>query len=348
MDVTASKLRRLRTLLRVALALCLGHATAAAAPTVQDKERARALMDAGDARFEAKQYAAALEQYKAADDIMAVPTTGIEVGRTLERLGKLLEAREVLRRVSEFPQRTDEPRPFSNARSRADRLLGDIAPRIPRITLQVAGLPDAVTPEVTWDGQHLDPAKIGGYIEANPGVHHATGTATGYPDVKRDVKLAEGQAIEIVLSFTVAASPGSPATPPQTTGTSAAASDKQTAVSAVDAKPHKPVLLWVSVGVAVAGAAAGSATGLQSLALTKQAKEHCAGTQCSPDAQPDIDHAKTFANVANVAFGVGVVALGVATWQFFAHRSAAKRENAARPHVSASVGLGNASLEGAF
>src|SRR5882724_10846197 len=185
MNVTASKLRRGRSLLGVALALCLCSATAAAAPTAQDKERAHALMDAGDARFEAKQYAAALEQYKAADDIMAVPTTGIEVGRTLERLGKLLEAREVLRRVSEFPQRADEPRPFSSARSRADRLLGDIAPRIPRITLEVAGLPDGVTPEVSWDGQHIDPAKIGGYIEANPGIHHAVGTATGYPDAKR-------------------------------------------------------------------------------------------------------------------------------------------------------------------
>jgi glyoxylase-like metal-dependent hydrolase (beta-lactamase superfamily II) len=55
------------------------------------------------------------------------------------------------------PQHADEPRPFSSARSRADRLLGDIAPRIPRVTLEVSGLPDGVTPEVTWDGQHIDP-----------------------------------------------------------------------------------------------------------------------------------------------------------------------------------------------
>jgi hypothetical protein len=80
-----------------ALALCLtcSSLALAAAPTAQDRERARALMDAGDARFEAKQYAAALEQYRGADEIMQVPTTGIEVGRALERLGRLLEAREV-------------------------------------------------------------------------------------------------------------------------------------------------------------------------------------------------------------------------------------------------------------
>ena len=70
------------------------------APTAEERERARASMDQGDARFESKDYARALEHYRAADQIMGVPTTGIEVGRTLERMGRLLDAREVLRRVS--------------------------------------------------------------------------------------------------------------------------------------------------------------------------------------------------------------------------------------------------------
>jgi hypothetical protein len=349
MNRTAPKLRLGRALLGVALALCLLSGNASAAPTAQDKERAHALMDAGDARFEAKQYAAALEQYKAADDIMGVPTTGIEVGRTLERLGKLLEAREVLRRVSEFPQRSDEPRPFSSARSRADRLLGDIAPRIPRVTLEFAGLPEGVAPEITWDGQHIDPARIGGYIEANPGIHHAVGVAAGYPDAKRDVKLAEGQALQVTLSFAPAGSPASPGAASQPPGTPTLDSDRNAPPTPANAKAKKPVLLWVSVGVAAAGVAAGTATGLQSLALTKSAKHHCTGNDCTSEAQSDIDHAKTFANVANVAFGVGVAALGVATWQFFSYRAASKRENApVEPHVTASVGLGNVSLEGSF
>jgi len=347
MKSTRRKLRLGPLLLGVALALCLHSPNAAAAPTTQDKERARALMDAGDARFEAKQFAAALEQYRAADEIMGVPTTGIEVGRTLERLGKLLEAREVLRKVSEFPQRSDEPRPFSSARSRADRLLGDIAPRIPRVTLEVAGLPDGVSPEVSWDGQHIDPAKIGGYIEANPGLHHAVGTATGYPDVKRDVKLAEGQALEVVLTFAVAGAPTSPGAAPAIAG--GAAQPDHAQQPSAQAQPKKPILLWVSLGVAAAGLAAGSATGLESLALTKNAKQHCSGNECTPDAEHDINSAKTFANIADIGFGVGVAALGVATWQFFSHRSATKRENAAlETHVTAQLGFRNVSLAGAF
>jgi hypothetical protein len=313
---------------------------AAAAPTSEQRERARALMDLGDARFEAKNYASALEQYRAADEIMNVPTTGIEVGRTLERLGRLLEAREVLRKVSEFPQRVDEPRPFASARQRADRLLGDIAPRIPRVTLQVSGLPDGTTPQISWDGQRIDDARIGGYLEANPGVHHVLGVAAGFPDVKRDVQLAEGQALQVVLAFGSA-----PAAEPA----SSPASDRAKVPLPVATKAAKPTLLWVSLGVAAAGVAAGSATGIYSLSLTESAKKRCEGNACAPEAQHDIDNAKTFANVSNVAFGVGIVALGVGAWQLFAHRAPKSPDKGAKTAgFEAHVGMGDLTVTGAF
>jgi len=339
--MTVNDLLRGGRAIRLGLLLILLHTSSAwAAPSAEERERARALMDLGDARFEAKNYASALEQYRAADEIMGVPTTGIEVGRTLERLGRLLEAREVLRRVSEFPQRADEPRPFASARQRADRLLGDIAPRIPRVTLQVAGLPEGTTPQISWDGQAIDAARIGGYLEANPGLHHVVGTAPGFPDVKRDVRLAEGQALQVVLTFGEA-----PAAIPAPAGPTAAKGSPAPAT----AKPHQPALLWASLGVAAAGVAAGSATGVYSLSLTHSAKQHCQGNACAPEAKRDIDGAKTFANVSNVAFGVGIAALGVAAWQFFSHRPHKPSEEPPKAApIEAQVGFGSLGVRGAF
>ncbi|RYZ04216.1 MAG: hypothetical protein EOO73_24320 [Myxococcales bacterium] len=308
---------RLFLLARIALALHLGGASLAwsAPPSAQEKERARALMDAGDARFQSKQYASALEQYRAADELMGVPTTGIEVGRTLERLGRLLEARDVLRRVSEYPQRADEPKPFSLARQRADRLLSDIAPRIPRVTVEVAGLPEGVTPEITWDALRLDPAKVGGYLETDPGAHRVVGVAPGFPDVTRDVKLAEGQALSVVLAFSHQPPPSAGVRPPLLS------SPVPSPPVAVPGSPGQTALFWVGAGVAAAGVAAGSATGVYSLSKARSAKEHCEGNACSPEARGDLDGAKTFANVSNVAFAVGAAGLGLAVWQFFSHRS---------------------------
>jgi hypothetical protein len=241
-------------------------------------------------------------------------------------------------RHARYPQRADEPKPFSSARQRADRLLGDIAPRIPRVTLEISGLPEGVLPEVTWDGQPLDPAKIGGYLEANPGPHRVQGVARGFPDVTRDVKLAEGQALLVVLAFsrapqlTAAGSPAKPAPAPPASG------------SVV--RPGKPTLFWVGLGVAATGIVAGSATGAYSLSRTSRAKRHCEEAACTAAAQPDIDRAKTFANVSNVAFAVGVAGLGVAAWQFFTHR--APQKESAQPHVSARVSAGGVWLDGTF
>jgi hypothetical protein len=246
-------------------------------------------------------------------------------------MGRLLEAREVLRRVSEFPQRPDEPRPFSSARQRADRLLGDIAPRIPRVTLEIAGLPDGVVPELTWDGKHLDPSSIGGYLEADPGAHRVVGDAPGQPRVSRDVRLAEGQALQITLTFG-AATPATPSPQAPLATTSAPATPRD---------GHQPTLLWIGLGVAVVGVAAGSVSGVRSLSLTKSAEQHCDGSRCSPAAQPDIDSAKTWANVSNVAFGVAAAGLTVATWQWFAHRNERRT-----PRVA--VGVGHVALVGAF
>lgn len=332
---------RLPTFVSLALAFHLGSASLAAAapPTPQEKERARALMDAGDTRFESKQYASALEQYRGADEIMGVPTTGIEVGRTLERLGRLLEAREVLRRVSEFPPRADEPKPFALARQRADRLLSDLAPRIPRVTVDFSGLPEGVVPDITWDGQRLDPAKVGGYVEADPGPHRVVGVSPGFPDVTRDVKLAEGQALSLVLQFSKAPPTVRAPAPrgPAPLGTSASKAQLGTG---------KPTLFWVGVGVAAAGVVTGSATGVYSLSKTKSAKESCQGNTCSPEAQSDIDNAKAFANVSNVAFVVGVAGLGVAVWQLFSHRGA--QPDTAAPVLSAGVGPGSVAISGRF
>lgn len=313
------------------LMLALVAPPALAAPSVEERERARASMDQGDARFEAKDYAAALEHYRAADRIMGVPTTGIEVGRTLERLGRLLEAREMLRRVSEYPPRADEPRPFANARQRADRLLGDIAPRIPRVTLEVVGLPDGVAPELTWDGQVIEAGRIGGYLEADPGVHHVVGNAPGFPPITREVRLAEGQALAVTLQFGAAQSASS--APPTRRG------------EPIPSRPPRrrpPALLWVGVGVAGAGIVAGSIAGVRSLSLASSAKQHCDGNACSAAAQADIDDAKTWANVSNVGFGVAAVGLCVSAWQWLAYRS----EQRGKPGVS--VGLGQVAVMGTF
>jgi isocitrate lyase len=95
----------------------------AGAQTDEQRNTARDLMDQGDERVAHQDYAAALTLYRAAHDIMNVPTTGIEVARTLSSLGKLVEARDAALEVLKLPEAPNEP----NSRSRASRPISSSA-----------------------------------------------------------------------------------------------------------------------------------------------------------------------------------------------------------------------------
>src|SRR5947199_818929 len=78
----------------LACALLVAAASPARAQSPQDRASARHLMDEGDSWVEKKRLDRALEAYEGADALMHVPTTGIEVAKTLAALGRLVEARE--------------------------------------------------------------------------------------------------------------------------------------------------------------------------------------------------------------------------------------------------------------
>lgn len=96
-------------------------------PAPQDRETARALMQEGDAKADAKDYAGALEAYRKAHAIMGVPTTGLEVARMLALLGQRTEAREVALSVAAMAPIPNEPPPFAEARIAAQKLADELA-----------------------------------------------------------------------------------------------------------------------------------------------------------------------------------------------------------------------------
>src|SRR5262249_21604289 len=108
-------------LCRAALATAIGLAVGAlpsvalADPTLEEKDRARALMDDGDRAFDAGDYPTALRDYEAAHAIMAVPTTGLWLAKTQAALGKLVEARDTAVAVTRMPQKVGEHRVMQEA-----------------------------------------------------------------------------------------------------------------------------------------------------------------------------------------------------------------------------------------
>lgn len=301
-------MRPLRTLgLCVALATCtIGTASVAAAqaagPSAADRDTARNLMDIGDEHFDAGRYEEALESYEAADEIMNVPTTRFAVGKTQEKLGKLVEARDTLLSVRQLPVMEDETGPLEEARTKAAELAFAIGKRIPTLEIMVRGVPEV---DVQVDGTPIERAATSVPRRMNPGTHQVVVTAPGYQQQTRSVTLTEGdtQKLEIQLEPL----PQTPAPPPLTKPT-------PTVRPLPDDGSRTSSLVYIGFSVGAAGLLVGAITGGIALATASSLEDACDGDRCPRSTtEEDFDTTLALSHASTAGFVVAGVggALGL-------------------------------------
>ena len=341
-------------LLGVALGLA-GAGTAWAEPSAADKETARALLNGGDAAYKSGKHEEALKHYNAAHAIMNVPTTGIEVAKAQEALGKLVEARDTLLAVTRYPKKANEPKAFTNARERALARASAIAARIPSATIRVTGLAEGVSPTVTIDGVSVNPAVLGVPRKLNPGKHAIAVSAPGYAEVRKEIDVAERAEVEVPIELVK--SGDVPAVAPGAVSAPASSSDgsKTEAPSAATVPPGGDAgtsqstssLAYVGFGVGAVGFVAGGITGALAFSKAGAAQDQCTDNICPPNAQSDIDSSKSMGTISTISFAVGVVGAAVGIYGLMSP-SEPESPAASRIRVQPAVGLGNVGLMGQF
>lgn len=297
-SMVSSKRGRAHRIAAAITALSLMLATVpAAAQTAAEKETARAMMKDGRAKRDAGDHKGALESFSAADGIMKLPTTGLEVGRSQTDLGLLVEARDTFLRVVRHPEQAGEPTAFKDARKEAADLAAKLEERIPALRLTITGAP---SPTVTIDGETIASATLAAAIKLNPGAHHVIVTAKGASKQELDVELKEGETKEQSVELKADATPA-PVEPPV---------QEDKAPEAPPAAGTSP-LVYVGFGLAGVGIVVGSVTGLLAMSKTNAAKEQCAGARCPPSTHDDLASARSMATVSTVSFAAAAVGLGL-------------------------------------
>jgi hypothetical protein len=309
--------------------------TAHADPTAADKETARRLMSEGRARRDANDLAGALQSFQAADALMQVPTTGLEVARTEIAMGKLIEAHDKLLAVARTTPAAGEPRPFAEARATAETLGNEVEGRIPTLKITLVGVAAGATPKVAVDGAEIPPAALVAARAIDPGHHVVTANLDGPPKTQ-ELDIAERETKEVTLDLSIAAPP-----PPEAEAPPG------------DSSPRNHTLSFIGFGVGAAGIIAGSVTGLLAISSFNSAKSKgCVGNRCPPAADGDLDNASTMATTSDIAFilgGVGV-AVGV-VGLFVGNKGSADTTapaNGAAITVSPWLGPGSAGFDGTF
>ena len=291
--------RQLGTLLTVG-ALSFVN-VAHAEPTPADKETARKAMGEARDKREANDHQGALSGFQKAHQIMNVPTTGIEVARTQQKLGLLKEAYETAQSVTKIAVGAKEPPPFATARVDAQKMADELATKIPSLNIKISETTEGVAATTSVDGQVVAPDARKAF-HVNPGAHTVVAKLSDGTEKTEKVNVNEGETKEVVFSFKkeikedkVADAPPAPAEEP-----------KQ------QSRFLRPLPI---AGYAIAGVGliAGSVTGALALSKGSSAKDSCFNdTFCGPVTHDDIRSGRTMAKVSNVSFAVAGVGAAIA------------------------------------
>jgi hypothetical protein len=329
------------------LSIVVTRSAQGAEPTAEEKETARGMMDEGHARREAGNHVGALEQFRGADAIMHVPTTGLEAAREQIALGQFVEARDTLLRIIRAPSNGQEPEAFRMARKNAEALDDELSKRIAALNIAIRGAPVDASMQVTVDGLRVSSAALVAPFKVNPGHHVVTATtAASTARTEVDVLQAETAAVTVTLPPSrpspESAAQESRAVPSD--ATAGAIRDESTSTSVV------PWLRWGGFGLAIAGVGVGSVTGAMSMSTTSSITKGCVNKRCPLTSQSDADSARTLATVSNVSFvaaGVGC-ALGIVSFFIAGSPAPSSRATGVGPHVTAWIGSGDAGVRGTF
>ncbi len=322
------------------LAAVLSFASAPAFAQVNDQLRAtaRALGEEGIALFEKGRYAEALDRFERADALVHAPTLGLLAARSLEKLGRLIEASERYRAVTLVELDAKAPEAFKEAQTTAIKELEAVRARIPTLEIVVEG-PGAEGATVTFDGTEVPKAIVGVRTPINPGVHHLeaeTPTASAVSDLSVDEKQAARAVLTLVPKET---------TPPGGDGKQPGAKGKA---------PLQRTLGFVSLGVGGGLVVMGAISGIIALGALSDFDRLCEpGTRCTPKKKEDKAEVekviKTY-DTANPITITGFVAGGVALAAGVALVLTAPKTPAPtnKAHVEPWIGLGSAGLRGTF
>lgn len=343
-----------------ALASVLAASPARAEPTAADRNTAREMMREGRDLRDKGDLKGALKRFKAADDIMHVPTTGLEVARTQVALGLLVEARDSIAEIRQEPQKADEPQPFKEAREKAEELDSSLRGRVPALTIAVHGAAPDAKPTITVDGVTIPDDLVGLPRSVDPG-HHVVVVTTSNGQGKQEVDVREGEKKPVDVTLVATENPAQPAqvpeTPPPAPETPPPAPEPTTTRS------HRPTLLtYAGFALAGVGIAAGTTTGLMSMSTTSSLSSSCPNHVCGPSSYSDLDSANTMALLSTISFAAAGVGAAVAVVSMIVgHEEAspapaeppsdaqpAGSPSAFRVHATPWIGLGSAGVSGTF
>jgi tetratricopeptide (TPR) repeat protein len=301
---------------------------AALRPVYAASPAAEALFDEGRRLLEAGRIDEACA--KLAESLAQEVSSGTLLNLALchETQGKLATAWAEYRAAARLARQQGRTDRAEAAEERASGL----EPKLPRLTL-TAPQP-AFGLKVFIDGIAIGEGALGVPVPIDSGPHRVTASAPGHLTWTAEVPIAEAEQHELAIPalepepapVAVAPAPSVPL-PPRPRRHPPAAAAATTTAAPQPSSSRAATVGWIVGGAGIVGVGVGTVFGLRSLASYDEAKGHCPNLLMCNDAAIEARvAAEREAWVANVALGVGLLAVGTGAYLILSSRSQPKRE----------------------
>lgn len=323
------------------VALCVGllfalllTATAWAEPNEADRATARELALAGHTALTAKDYATAIDRFSRADALVHAPTLVVDWARSLQGLGRFVEAHEKYELVLREGVDSSAPKSWQHALEDAKKELEALTPRLAWVTVILKDPPDAT---VRIDGVVVPPAAVGVKRAADPGFPKITVSAAGYEDFEQTLTVGPGEEKSIEVTLT------------KKPEVAAAASANDDAYRPRQKNAVRRTVSYVLLGVGGAGLVGGGVMGVLALHKHSQLASACKGTLCRSAEENRIKSYHLYGTLSGVGLGVGVAGLGAGLVLLLTEPKPEQSASAADGvHVRPLLGAGVVGAEGTF
>lgn len=263
---------------------------------------ARSVAVAGREAYNAGDYKTALDLFRRAYSMYAAPTLSLYEARSLEKLGRLREADEALRRTIALPVAADAPPQFAEAIETAREERTRLLRRIPTLTIHVNGEALDGPLKLSLNEQPLASSLVGQKFPLDPGTYEVVATL---PDGRRDhvrLEIADGHHVDAVLDL----------------GRPARAVVLQHHGPTEPGPSWQPPLAYGAFALGGVGLVTGAVTGIMASSKHSRADELCPGRECTPGSEgaDALESFRSLRTVSTAAYGVGAAGLaaGLILW----------------------------------
>ena len=331
--------RRFLLALFIAASCQVVSLTARAEPTAGERATAEALFRDARTLMNKKDYAKAcrkLEESQRLDPqggtLLNLAVCHAREGRTASAWVELQEAAEIARNA----KRRDRVR-------LAEKELKQIEGKLSRLTIEVPDQARLPGLEIHRGMETLGEGTWGTAIPVDPDTELALEAgASGYRPWKLTVTLKPAEQKTVVIPRLEKLPP-----PPKKPHRASAAE-----LRAEEEKKERETLrtvAYIAGGVGIVGVGVGSYFGLRAMSKESESEDHCDGSLCDPEGLDLSEQADRAATISNVAFGTGLVGLGVGTYLFLISQPPAEKRPAgdsasSRLSVVPSIAPGSGSI----